>query len=310
VEKVRRRLGYDQISERRACKVLGQPRSTQRYRPKRPDADRILIKEMRRLAEAHPRYGSERVYQELVNTGWRINFKRVHRIWKQEHMQVPQKQKRKRRIPGHSGNGCIRYRPKHKNHVWSYDFVTERTEDGRQLKLLVVIDEFTRECLAIEVGRLFKSRDVILTLQYLFAVRGAPQHIRSDNGPEFVAKQVQAWLKKASVNTLYIQKASPWENGYVESFNGKLRDELLNRELFLNLTEARYVIDEWRNEYNHQRRHSGIGWLTPASYAASLNQVDGMFPSTSPVDPALRATPFTAAQLGNPYRNSLTKGGT
>ena len=150
---------------------MGQPRSTQRYRPKRPDADRRLIGELRRLVEAYPRYGSER----------------VHRLWKQEHLQVPRKQRKRRRLPGNTENSCIRHRATHRNHVWSYDFLTDRTEDGRQLKVLVVLDEFTRECLAIEVGRRFTAREVRLTLEYLFAVRGAPAHLRSDNGPEFVA---------------------------------------------------------------------------------------------------------------------------
>lgn len=216
MEAVRRRLGHDKVSERRACRALGQPRSSQRYQASKPDADRRMIAEMRRLVESFPRYGSERVHQLLVETGWRVNFKRVHRLWKQEHMQVPQKQRKRRRLPGHSANGCVRHKPTHPNHVWSYDFVSDRTEDGRQLKLLVVIDEFTRECLAIEAGRSFTARDVRLTLQYLFAVRGAPEHIRSDNGPEFVAEEIQRWLDQAEVDTLYIQKASPWENGYVE----------------------------------------------------------------------------------------------
>ena len=302
VEKVRSRLGHERVSERRACRALGQPRSTQRYAARKPDADRRLISEMRRLVEAFPRYGSERVHQLLVGTGpsggWRVNLKRVHRLWKQEHMQVPQKQHKKRRLPGHSGNGCVRHKPTGRNHVWSYDFVMDRTEDGRQLKLLVVIDEFTRENLVIEAARSFTARDVILTLQYLFAVRGAPEHIRSDNGPEFVAKEVQRWLDRASVRTLYIQKASPWENGYVESFNGKLRDELLNRELFLGLDEARYVLDEWRNEYNHRRPHSGIEWQTPAAYAARWmnDETDGVFPSSSLADPPVGAAPLPPAQ--------------
>ena len=262
-------MGHEKVSERRACKALGQPRATQRYWPKRPDADRRLIAEMRRLVESYPRYGSERVHQLLVGTGWRVNFKRVHRLWKVEHLQVQAKQRKRRRLPGTSENSCVRHKAMHRNHVWSYDFLADRTEDGRQLKLLVVIDEFTRECLAIETGRTFTARDVMLTLQYLFALRGAPEHVRSDNGPEFIAKEIQRWLEKASVGTLYIQKASPWENGYVESFNGKLRDELLNRELFLSLAEARYVLDEWRQEYNHRRPHSGINWKTPAAFAAA-----------------------------------------
>ena len=258
MEVVRSRLGPNQVSQRRLCRVLGQSRSTQRYHRRKPDDDRRLIEELRRWCEWHPRFGSERVHRMLLGTGWRVNFKRVHRLWKQEHFQVPGKQRKRRRLPGHSANGCVRHKALYRNHVWSYDFLVDRTEDGRQLKLLVVIDEFTRECLAAEVGRTFTARDVMLTLQYLFAVRGAPQHVRSDNGPEFIAKELQRWLERAAVNTLYIQKASPWENGYVESFNGKLRDELLNRELFLSVPEARYVLDEWRAEYNHRRPHSGL----------------------------------------------------
>jgi transposase InsO family protein len=188
----------------------------------------------------------------------------------------------------------------YRNHVWSYDFLVDRTEDGRQLKLLVVIDEFTRECLAVEVGRTFTARDVILTLQYLFAVRGAPEHVRSDNGPEFIAKELQRWLERAAVNTLYIQKASPWENGYVESFNGRLRDELLNRELFLSVPEARYVLDEWRTEYNHRRPHSGLGWQTPAAYAAKLvDRQAGAFPTASRVASPVGATPLPPTQHAN-----------
>jgi transposase InsO family protein len=281
------------VSERRIGRVLGQSRSTQRYVRRRPDDDRRLIDELRRWCAWYPRYGSERVHQLLLGTGWRVNFKRVHRLWKQEHLQVPGKQRKRRRLPGQSANGCVRHRARHRNHVWSYDFLTDRTEDGRQLKLLVVIDEFTRECLATEVGRTFTARDVMLTLQYLFAVRGAPKHIRSDNGPEFIAKELQRWLDHASVRTLYIQKASPWENGYVESFNGKLRDELLNRELFLSIPEARFVLDEWRLEYNHRRPHSGLKWQTPAAYAEGLeDRPTGAFPAASRVASPVGATPL------------------
>jgi transposase InsO family protein len=254
--------------------------------------DRRLLEQMRRLVEAYPRYGSERVHEMLLGTGWRVNFKRLHRLWKQEHLQVPQKQHRRRRLPGSSGNSCMRHKARHANHVWSYDFLTDRTEDGRQLKLLVVIDEFTRECLAIEAGRTFTARDVMLTLQYLFAVRGAPEHLRSDNGPEFVAKEIQRWLDRASVGTRYVRKASPWENGYVESFNGKLRDELLNRELFLSLPEARYVLDEWRQEYNHRRPHSGLNWRTPAGFAVSLAGPTVGAPPLPPAQPTSQHQPI------------------
>ena len=224
---------------------------------------------MRKIVETFPRNGCERTHRVLTGPeafgGWKVNIKRVHRIWKEEHMQVPQKQRKRRRLPGSSANGCVRRRATHRNHVWSYDFLAERTEDGRQLRILVVIDEFTRECLAIEVARSFTARDVIMTRKELFAVRGAPEHLRSDNGPEFVAKEIQEWLARACVRTLYIQKASPWENGYVESFNGRLRDELLDRELFLSLPEARVVLDQWRMDYNHRRPHGGLKWMTPAA---------------------------------------------
>lgn len=303
VEQVRRRLGQEKVSERRACAALSQPRTTQRYHPRKVDEDRRLIEQMRRLVESHPRFGTVRVHQLLTNPdaavggGWIVNFKRVHRLWKQEHLQVPKKQHKRRRLPGSSENSCVRYKATHRNHVWSYDFLTERTEDGRQLRLLVVIDEFTRECLAIEVARSFTARDVILTLQYLFAARGAPEHVRSDNGPEFVAREVQQWLSRAAVRTLYIQKASPWENGYVESFNGKLRDELLDRELFLSMTEARYVVDEWRLEYNHHRPHGGLGWQTPASFAAMIDDTAaGVFPAATRAEPPFGAAPLTTVQ--------------
>jgi putative transposase len=208
------------------------------------------------------------MHQTLLAGGWRVNHKRVHRLWKEESMQVPRKQHRRRRFPGGSENSCVRHRAERINHVWSYDFVADWTEDGRQLKMLVVLDEFTRECLAIEVDRCFTAADVVGVLQYLFAVRGVPEHIRSDNGPEFVAKAVVRWLERADVGTLFIAKGSPWENGYVESFNGKLRDELLNRELFLSLEEARWVIDRWRLDYKHHRPHSALEYQTPAAFAA------------------------------------------
>jgi putative transposase len=268
VEDVRRRLGPEQVSERRACRVLGQPRNTQRYRPcRRADEERLLA-QMRQLARQRPRFGSPRIHRELVASGWRVNHKRVHRLWKEEQMQVPRKQHRRRRLPGNSENGCVRHRAERVNHVWSYDFLTDRTEDGRRLKLLVVIDEYTRECLAIEIDRSFTAQDVIGILQYLFAVRGTPEYLRSDNGPEFVAQTVRHWLAAAGVATLFIAKGSPWENGYVESFNGKLRDELLKRELFLSLQEARWVVDRWRLDYNHRRPHSALDYQTPAAYAA------------------------------------------
>ena len=268
----------------------------------------VLIGDALNEAESYPRYGSPRVHELLTGTGWRVNLKRVHRLWKQEHLQVPQKQRKRRRLPGCSKNGCIRHRPTHRNHVWSYDFVMDRTEDGRQLKLLVVIDEYTRECLALEVGRSFTAREVMLTLQYLFAVRGAPEHVRSDNGPEFIARTLQRWLDRAAVRTLYIQKGSPWENGYVESFNGKLRDELLNGELFLSVPEARYVLDEWQLDYNHHRPHSSLDWRTPAAFAATLEDpAAGAFPAAPLADPPVGAAPLPTGQQANQHHPILSQ---
>ena len=268
VTEVRRRLGPETVSERRACRVLGQPRTTQRYQTQRPAGERKLLAEMRSISHRRPRYGSPRVHRTLRATGWHVNHKRIERIWREENMQVSKRQHRRRRLPNcGSENSCVRRRALHKDHVWSYDFVIDRTEDRRQIRLLVVIDEFTRECLAIEVARSFTARQVVEVLRYLFAVRGTPKCLRSDNGPEFVAKEVRKWLDQADVQTLFIAPGSPWENGYVESFNGKLRDELLNGELFLSLAEARWVIDRWRLDYNHRRPHSSLDYQTPATYA-------------------------------------------
>ncbi len=296
IGEVRRRLGPDRVSERRACRVLDQPRSTHRYESSRRQQEGDLLAEMRRLARQRPRFGCERIFKMLTARGWQVNEKRVHRLWKQEAMQVPRKQQRKRRLPGSSQNGCIRHRAQRKDHVWSYDFLTDRTEDGRQFKILAVIDEYTRECLALENGRSFTSDDVVNTLGYLFALRGHPEHLRSDNGPEFVATKVQRWLQQATVETLYIAKGSPWENGYVESFKGRLRDELLNRELFLSLDDARWVIDRWRLDYNHRRPHSSLDYQTPAAYAAGLPA-------------SVRATP-SLQQASRHTPDSLTEAGT
>ena len=298
MESVRRSLGNEKVSERRDCQVVVQNRGTQRNRPWKVDGARELLAVMRKIVEAFPRHGSERTHQVLTGPaafgGWRVNFKRVHRIWKEKHMQVPRMPRKRRRSPGSSANGCVRHRATHRNHVWSYDFLMERTEDGRQLRILVVIDEFTRECLAIEVARSFTARDVVMTLQYVFAVRGAPEHLRSDNGPEFVAKEIQEWLARACFRTLYIQKTSPWENGYVESFNGRLRDELLDRELFLSLPEARVVLDQWRMDYNHRSPHGGLKWMTPAAFVAWLDDTgSGAVPAASRGASPVGAAPLT-----------------
>jgi transposase InsO family protein len=195
-----------------------------------------------------------------------VNFKRVYRLWCQEGLKVPKKQHRRLR-GGTSANSCDRRRPEYYNHVWSYDFISERLENGRRVRMLVVMDEYTRECLAIDVARKFRGQDVVEVLRYLFAVRGAPEYVRSDNGPEFASKAVKKWLKASGVKTLYIAPGSPWENGYIESFNGKLRDELLDGEIFYTLIEAQVLIERWRREYNWKRPHSSLGYRPPAPVA-------------------------------------------
>ena len=251
--------------------MLGQSRSTQRYAKRRPADEAKLLSEMRRLARRHPRWGSPRIHDGLRKRGWTVNHKRVERLWQEEGMQVPKKQQKRRRIAWAAVKIAVFVTSVHlrPNHVWSYDFIEDRTEKNRKFRMLVVIDEFTRESLAIEVAWSFKSRQVTEVLQYLFAVRGAPEHIRSDNGPEFVARAVTRWLQQAGVKTLFIAKGSPWENGYVESFNSRFRDELLNRELFTGLEDARWVVDRWRLDYNHHRPHSSLDYQTPATFEST-----------------------------------------
>jgi len=195
-----------------------------------------------------------------------VNHKRVERISRREGLKVPQKQPKRRRLWLNDGS-CIRLRPEHKDHVWSYDFVMARTADGRSFRILAILDEYTRECLAILVKRRISSQDVIDQLFHLFVFRGIPQHIRSDNGPEFTAKEIRNWLNQIGVKTLFIEPGSPWENGYIESFNGKLRDELLNREILTTLIEAKILIEQWRREYNQVRPHSSLGYRPPTPEA-------------------------------------------
>lgn len=232
---VRERLG---VSERRACQVLGQARSTQCHRPKvRADESRLVTRVVE-LARQYGRYGYRRITALLHREGWRVNTKRVERIWRQEGLKVPRRQPKRSRLWLADGS-CIRRRAEHRNHVWSYDFVFDRTHDGRPLRMLTLVDEHTRECLAIDVERRLDSEDVLIRLEELFVRRGTPKFIRSDNGGEFTATAVREWLDRLGVKTLFIAPGSPWENGYVESFNGKLRDELLDRESSIRSTRQR-----------------------------------------------------------------------
>ena len=254
------------VSERRACKVLKQPRASQRYLPMVRDDELPLSKRIIELACMYGRYGYRRVTALLRWDGWHVNHKRVERIWRREGLKVPTKQPKRGRLWLNDGS-CVRLRPEHRDHVWSYDFVQGRTSEGRPFRMLTVIDEYTRECLAIDVGRQLRSDDVLERLAWLMSTRGVPGHIRSDNGAEFTAKAVRAWLGKVGVKTLYIEPGSPWENGYIESFNGKLRDELLSGEIFTTLLEARVLIERWRNHYNTARPHSSLGYRPPAPEA-------------------------------------------
>src|SRR5262249_53487940 len=206
----------------------------------------------------------------LRREGWRINRKRVHRVWRQQGLRVPQKARKKRRL-GHSGNSCVRLRPEHKDQVWTWDFVFDRTSNGRALKWFSLVDEYTRECLALEVNRRMTSREIIDVLSDLLAVRGVPGHIRSDNGPEFIAQAIRRWLERTGVKTLYVEPGAPWENGYAESFQSRLRDELLNVEEFATVAEAQTLAASWRAEYNHRRPHSSLGYQTPAEFAAKCD---------------------------------------
>jgi transposase InsO family protein len=225
-----------------------------------------LRAEIIQLALKYGRYGYRRITALLQQNGWQVNHKRVERIWREEGLKVPQKQPKRGRLWLNDGS-CVRLRPTHRNHVWSYDFVADRTHDERSIKMLTVIDEYSRECLAIVTERSLKADDVLDCLTEMFIRHGAPEYIRSDNGSEFTAKVVRRWLSYIGVQTLFIEPGSPWENGYIESFNGKLRDELLNREIFYTLQEAKILIEKWRMEYNTLRPHSSLNYRPPAPEA-------------------------------------------
>jgi transposase InsO family protein len=285
-----------ELSERRACDVLEQPRMTQRYKPKQPDRDKLLIAAMKRFAVKYPRYGYRFITAKLRQDGWQVNHKRVQRIWRKEGLQVPYRRKIKKSL-GSSENACFVKKAEFINHVWTYDFIEDRTEDGRKLKFLTVLDEYTRESPVIEVGRSIRSKDVIAVLEYLFMVRGAPGYIRSDNGPEFMAQAIKRWLADNEVETLYIEPGSPWENGYIESFHARLRDELLDRELFYSVKEAGVLAENWRQEYNHHRPHSSLNYTTPAQFAATCI-------------PSVSATPRPQEYTTENVDNSLIVAGT
>jgi putative transposase len=256
------------LSERMACRIVGQPRGTHRYVPTlKPDEDE-LTRNIVYLASEYGRYGYRRVTAMLNENGIDVGKDRVQRIWRREGLKVPKKQPKRARLWLNDGS-CIRLRPEYPNHVWSFDFVETQTHDGRRIRLMTLIDENTRKCLAIKVARRINAIGVIETLADAMLFNGLPTYIRSDNGPEMVAKVLREWLTGLGTGNLYIEPGSPWENGYCESFNGKLRDECLNGEIFYSLKEAQTLIEMWRIHYNTKRPHSSLAYRPPAPLTIS-----------------------------------------
>jgi putative transposase len=288
-------------SERHACRLVNQPRGTQRYLPTQRNDEDALTRAIIMLASQYGRYGYRRITAELHKAGWKVGKDRVERIWRREGLKVPQKQKPRGRLWLNDGS-CVRLRPERRNHVWAYDFVSTFTHDGRTVRMLNLIDEYTRECLAMRVERRLNSQDVIETLADAMITHGIPEHIRSDNGPEFVAKELRRWLAQTGARTLYIEPGSPWENGYCESFNSKLRDEFLNGEIFYSLREVQVLAERWRHYYNTVRPHSSLGYRPPAPEAIAPATTQGhgqvetatRFPLVHTPDGGDRKNPVTA----------------
>ena len=276
------------VTERRACRLAHQPRGTQRYRPtQRADEDQ-LTRAIITLAGQYGRYGYRRITALLVRAGWKVGKDRVERIWRREGLKVPQKQKPRGRLWFNDGS-CVRLRPTHANHVWSYDFVSVRTHDGRMARALNLIDEHTREALLVRVERRWSSAKVIAALADVMVIKGVPEHLRSDNGPEFVAHDLRKWLTDTGAKTAYIEPGSPWENGYCESFNSKMRDEFLNGEIFYSMKELRVLAERWRKHYNTIRPHFSLGYRPPAPeawLASTARQAEEPFASLTPPPPA------------------------
>ena len=267
------------VSERRACKVVGQHRSSQRYAPVPTDFEQQLVGAMRKVADRHPRFGYRRVHAMLVADGWEVNVKRVERLWRREGLRIPPPRSKAsgQKAIGADVHALWNLPSTHQGHVWSYDFMSLRTANGTGLRILNVVDEFTRVCVGAHVGYSIGATEVRRVLEQIFDRYGRPQLIRSDNGREFIATSLLNWLRDEGVEPIQVQKASPQQNGYIERFNGSMRDELLNREVFHSMTEARVVITDWVWHYNHERPHSGLQMRTPAAYAAYIADL----PSTS-----------------------------
>jgi putative transposase len=268
------------VSERWACQVVGQHRSTQRYEPLQAEDDAVLRSRLRAISKDRPRWGYRRAHALLAREGWEINRKRVQRVWREESLRVPARRRKRQRL-GDSTVPASRLVAEHPNHVWALDFQFDQTADGRVLKLLNVVDEFTREAMQMLVERRIDADGTVGVLEGLTALRGAPQHIRCDNGPELTAHALRDWCRFAKAGTSFIEPGSPWQNPYVESFNGRVRDELLDVEEFSCLAEAQVLIEDWRQDYNSHRPHSALGMLTPAAFAATLLAVPDPKPTAA-----------------------------
>jgi len=289
-----------ECSERRACELVETARSTVRYKRRVRSDEAALRKRIRALAARCKRYGVRRVLAQLRREGWRVNKKRVHRIWKEEGLQRRRKNRKKRACGPTDGLPVHADRP---NHVWSYDFIEDRTEGGGRLRSLCVLDEFTRECLHIRVDSSIGAQKVIASLEWLFLVRGAPEWIRSDNGPEFIAAALRTWLAERGSKTLYITPGSPWQNPYIESFNDKFRDECLNMHVFINGRHAQEVVEAWRTQYNEERPHSSLNYMTPAEFAASFRNsgrptASLRYGNGAPASESAQTTPSTLTAVG------------
>jgi len=290
-----------ECSERRACELLDTARSTARYEKRVKSDEAALRKRIRKLAARHKRYGVRRILARFRREGWRVNKKRVHRIWKEEGLQRKRKRKKKRVLGPTQG---LPVKAEYPNHVWTYDFIEDRTERGGKLRMLCVLDEFTRENHHIRVDRSISAKKVIASLEWLFLLHGPPEYIRSDNGPEFVAKALRAWLAERGAKTVYITPGSPWENPYIESFNDKFRDECLNMQVFISGRHAEEVVEAWRKEYNEERPHSSLNYMTPAEFAASCRN------SSRPTASLRCGNGTPASESTKPEATTLTAVGT
>jgi putative transposase len=273
------RLG---LSERRACQIAQQHRSTQRHQPRQAPGDGALRSRLRELSRERPRWGYRRAHAVLLKEGWSINRKRTQRLWREEGLRVPARRRKRQRL-GISTVPADRLRAERPDHVWALDYQFDQTSDGKILKLLHVVDEHTREALAVRCERTIDADQTVTTLERLVSQRGrAPEHIRCDNGPELTANAIKDWCRFSGAGSVYIEPGSPWQNPYVESFGSRIRDELLSQELFHTLTEARVLIEDWREDYNHRRPHSALGMNAPTHFAAIWHSEQINQPQLSP----------------------------